>query len=110
MEQTHTRNNGEFIDGFVKQICKEVSAKILEQESQLSPGDSGQPGGLSTAAKNQILFEATPKNKKGRYYGVGSIPIIPSASVDRHARDDFVDQETYEAEKKRNDKHLKLQL
>jgi len=57
-----------------------------------------------------LIFQATPKNKKGRYYGGGSIPIIPSASVDRHARDDFVDQETYEAEKKRNDKLLKLQL
>jgi len=57
MEQTHKRKNGDFIDGFVEQICKEVSAKILEQESQLSPGDSGQPGGLSTASKDQILFE-----------------------------------------------------
>jgi len=54
-----------------------------------------------------LIIEATPKNKKGRYYGVGSIPIIPSAFVDRHAGDDFVDQETYEAEKKRKDKLLK---
>ena len=54
-----------------------------------------------------LIFQATPKNKKGRYYGVGSIPIIPSTSVDRHARNDSVDRETYEAEKKQYDELLK---
>ncbi|CAE5959863.1 unnamed protein product [Arabidopsis arenosa] len=104
MEQTHKRKNGVFVDGFAEQICKEVSAKIAERESQLSPGHSDQPGGLSIAEKNNILLEAAPKNKKGRIYGVGSIQVIPSASSfdPPPTSDDYVDRQTYEAERKRN--------
>ncbi|CAL9231917.1 unnamed protein product [Arabidopsis halleri] len=104
MEQTHKRKNGVFIDGLAEQICKEVSAKIAERESQISPGNSDQPGGLSIAEKNNILLEAAPKNKKGRIYGVGSIQVIPSASSFNppHTSDDYVDRQTYEAERKRN--------
>ncbi|XP_024006122.1 uncharacterized protein LOC112082826 [Eutrema salsugineum] len=71
----HRKKDGAFVSEKAEQLYNEVTSKVAERETQLSPGGSSvQSGGLTTREIDQIFEE------KGKVVGMGSIRDVPSAS------------------------------
>ena len=62
LDETHRKPDGSFIDRKSKEIYKEESSKIQEEESLLCSGDTTEStgsGGLSVQAKNKIYAQVS---------------------------------------------------
>jgi len=60
LDETHRKADGTFIDGKSQEIYKELSSRIVEEESQLCSGENTKSiasGGLYVQAKNMIYTQ-----------------------------------------------------
>ncbi|CAA7059441.1 unnamed protein product [Microthlaspi erraticum] len=82
-QDTHTRKDGTFVTPRAEQIHNDLTARVLEEQTQLSqqlsPGGTQHPVELGTPTIDRIYEQVAPKNK-GKVIGLGSIRQVPIAS------------------------------